>query len=270
MEGSRISAYYDDHPETDRFQSPSGKLELERSKIIIGRHLGPAPRDILDAGGGTGTYSFWLAALGHRVTFLDLSDVHVRAAEQRSAAAAVRLAEIRQGTALALPWPDVGFDMVLNMGPMYHLPPDQRQKALAEMRRVLRPAGLLVSAYISRFAALMDGYDEGYISDPGYIALALGDIVGGRHDPPSHGRYFTEAYMHRPEEIPSELERAGFRVLDLCAVEGVFWTYPNLKQYTSDPDSFSRLLEHAALIEREPSMMGASAHLLSVAMKGGT
>jgi SAM-dependent methyltransferase len=264
-EAVRIREYYNEHPERERLQDPSGKLEFERSKEIIRRHIA-RPLSVLDVGGGTGAYSFWLAALGHRVTFLDLSNVHVETVRQLDAQGGAKLAAILEGSVLALPFADLSFDAVLNMGPLYHLPPDLRHAALAEIRRVLRPDGFMVTAYISRFAALMDGYREDFVADPAFEALALGDIRHGRHDGPPHGRYFTVAYMHRPEEVAPELEKAGFEVREVCAVEGFWWTFPNLAAYTSDAGRFAQLLGHARLVEKEPSVMGASAHLLAVSV----
>lgn len=198
------------------------------------------------------------------MTFLDLSDVHVAFVRERNREAQVKLADIREGSALSVDLPDRAFDVALLMGPLYHLPPEGRVAALREMRRVLRDDGILVTAYISRFAALMDGYRKGFIADPAYEPLAVGDLEHGKHDSPDDDKYFTLAYMHRPDEVAPELEAAGFLALDVVAVEGFYWTYPHLGGFVDDPASFARLLEHAALIEREPSIMGASAHFLAV------
>ncbi len=259
----RVRAYYNKNPESDRFDSPHGRLEFDRTKAILTRHLTRVPLDILDVGGGTGAYSFWLAGLRHRVTYVDLSDLHVRWVRERNETTAAKITSISEGTALDLSFPQGSFDVVLNMGPMYHLPAGDRRKALEQSRRVLREGGLLVTAYISRFAALMDGYKKDLILDPVYVPLAIGDLKSGTHDSPNDDKYFTLAYMHRPEEIRPELEAAGLRVLDVLAVEGLFWTYPHLGQYVKDQHQYARLLEYAELIEREPSVMGASAHLLA-------
>jgi SAM-dependent methyltransferase len=263
----RIKAHYNKHPESDRFDSPHGKLEYERTKAILGRYLPAAPADILDAGGGTGAYSFWLAGLGHRVTFVDLSDVHVATVRDKNRDSRAKLHDIREGSALTLDFAAESFDVALIMGPLYHLPPEERARALREMHRVLRKDGLLVSAYISRFAALMDGYRKGYIRDPVYAPLATGDVEHGMHDSPDDDKYFTMAFMHRPDEVAPELKAAGFRILDVLAVEGLFWTYPHLGEFVEDRERFARLLQHAELIEKESSVMGASAHFLAISAK---
>jgi SAM-dependent methyltransferase len=264
----RVKNHYNRNPESDRFSSPHGRLEYERTKTILGRYLPERPTDILDVAGGTGAYSFWLADLGHRVSFVDLSDGQVASVADMNRAARSKILSMATGSALALDFSDKSFDIVLNMGPLYHLPAaEDRLQALSEMRRVLRDDGLLVSAYISRFASLMDGYRKRLILDPAFPAIVRGDLKRGVHDPPNDDEYFTLAYFHRPEEITPELRTAGFRIIEVLAVEGFFWTYPHLNEFVDEPDRFNQVLEFAAQIESEPSVMGASAHLLSMASK---
>jgi SAM-dependent methyltransferase len=201
------------------------------------------------------------------VHYVDLSEAQAAMVTASDESAEAKLASISTGTATDLSFGDRSFDVVLNMGPMYHLAPAERPMALSEMRRVLRDDGLLVCAYISRFAALMDGYRKGWISDPVYNSLAVADIESGTHDSPDDDKYFTLAYMHRPEEIAPELASAGFGTLALYAVEGFFWTYPHLGQFEENPQTWRQLLAHAERLETEPSLLGASAHMLAMAAK---
>ena len=50
------------------------------------------------------------------------------------------------GTAEALAFPDASFDVVVSSLVVHHLPEDQRQRAVREMLRVLRPGGALLLA----------------------------------------------------------------------------------------------------------------------------
>lgn len=223
---------------------------------------------ILDIGGGTGAYSFLLANLGHKVSFVDPSEAQVASVRAKNKQSESKLISTKEGFAHSIDAPEDSFDIVLNMGPMYHLPPgEERIRALQEMRRLLSDEGLLFSAYISRLAALMDGYKKCWIANPEYEMLSLGDLKHGIHDGPDDDKYFTLAYMHRPAEVASELASGGFEMVDLLAVEGFFWTYPHLEDFVDDEEAFIRLLFHAQLIEKESSLMGASAHFLSVARK---
>lgn len=80
----------------------------------------------------------------------------LRLAREKAAEAGVMLVTYEQGTATDLSrFPDNTFDAVLLMGPLYHLlEKAERQQALAECQRVLKPSGLLFAAFISRYALL--------------------------------------------------------------------------------------------------------------------
>ena len=49
--------------------------------------------------------------------------------------------------------------------------------------------------------------------DPEFIKIAEHDLRDGQHrNPNEHPAYFTTAYLHRPEELESEIEAVGFDV----------------------------------------------------------
>jgi SAM-dependent methyltransferase len=147
-----ILRYYEDGREANRLEDDtrSGLLERERTKELLLRTLPPAPARILDVGGGPGVYAQWLADLGYEVHLIDPIPLHV---EQASADRRVT-AEI--GDARHLDVADATFDVVLVLGPLYHLiDRAERLDALREAFRVLRPGGHLYAAAIARGAALL-------------------------------------------------------------------------------------------------------------------
>lgn len=262
-----VRSHYNRNPETRRLLQSVGRLEFERSKALIMRYLPPGRLDILDLGGATGAYSFWLSEMGHQVTLVDASDEHIRLATAANTKQGSPLVDVRQADARHLGY--VGtFDAILNMGPMYHLQePVDRQSVLSQCHKALRPSGILFTAYISRFASLLDGYRSGYIRDPVFRGLVDQDLDSGRHMPPADDRYFTEAFFHHPNEIRSELLSAGFKVLSVHSVEGPFWLLGDLDGYLSDDASRSRLLEFLDRISEDATLAGASAHILSICEK---
>jgi ubiquinone/menaquinone biosynthesis C-methylase UbiE len=100
----------------------------------IGWLLGPAPRDVLDLGAGTGKLTAALLAAGHRVTALEPS-----AGMREVLAARVAAAAIVDGRAEDLPFADSSFDAVL-AGSAFHW--FDREPTLDEIARVLRPPGV--------------------------------------------------------------------------------------------------------------------------------
>jgi SAM-dependent methyltransferase len=164
---------------------------------------------------------------------------------------------------------DVGVDAVLLLGPLYHLTARaDRLRALAEARRVLRPDGVLAAAAISRFASTCDGLLRGYLDEPGFEAIVEGDLRDGQHrNPTGRPEWFTTAYFHLPDELALEVAEAGLRLQALVAVEGPAWMLPDIERRLADPDRREVVLRAIRRIETEPSLLGASAHLLAVARR---
>jgi SAM-dependent methyltransferase len=163
--------------------------------------------------------------------------------------------------------PDASVDAVMLFGPLYHLTARRdRVIALAEARRVLVPGGLLLSAYISRFASACDGIQEGALRDATFEAIVEHDLMDGIHqNPTNRPEWFTTAYFHRPEEIRPEIEDAGLCFDNLIAVEGPGWMNQDLDAWLDDGAARERLLRVLRRLETEPSLIGASAHILAVA-----
>jgi hypothetical protein len=73
--------------------------------------------------------------------------------------------------------------------------------------------------------------------------------------------------LHRPEELAAECEAAGLRHEATLAVEGPGWLIPDLDARLADERRRVLLLATLAAIEGEPTLLGASAHLVAVARR---
>jgi len=265
-----IEAHYAAGFEVGRLAQGSGCLEFARTQEIIQRVLPPLPAVIADVGGASGRYACWLAALGHEVHLSDPMPLHVAQAREASAAQPMHpLASCAIGEARALNRPDDSTDMVLLLGPLYHLTNRvDRLAALKEARRVLRTGGTLIAAAISRFASTLDGLRGGYLDDPAFAAIANRDLADGQHrNSAGHPAYFTTAFFHHPDELRQEVADAGLVGVKLLAVEGPAWLLQDFETRWNDPGRRERLLDAVRRIESEPSLLGASAHLLAIAQK---
>lgn len=256
-----IAAYYDSGVERDRLAEGYSRIELERTKELLGRYLPAPPARVLDVGGGPGTYAELLAEQGYDVRLVDGSPLHVRQALERAAG---RFTAV-EGDARRLAEEDASYDAVLLLGPLYHLTErDDRLAALREARRVLRPAGVVAAAAISRFASVLDGLHGGYLRDPRFWPIVERDLESGQHRSPEDGgtTFFTTAYFHRPEELAAEVEEAGFALDGVFGVEGPGWL---LVDRWDDAGAREDILLTARALEREPAVVGTSSHLLAVA-----
>lgn len=250
-----IAAYYDRGDEDQRLRTGSGRLEYWRTQDVLRRVL-PAPSAVLDVGGGSGVHAEWLAADGHSVNLIDPVPLHVAQAERINEVAA------RLGNALELPWPDMSFDVVLLLGPLYHLVERaERLRALSEAARVTR--GLVVAATINRWAPLHDTMRAGRYFDPEVRARTESSVASGAHLPRGPEALFTTAYFHTPEEITAEAADVGLAVTGQFGVEGAAWLMGDVDSWLDDPARRAAVLTATRLTESVPSLLGISGHLLT-------
>ena len=262
----KMRAYYDKGEEASRLSGgfPSGPLEFVRTQEIVLRHMSPPPLQVLDVGGGPGAYASWLADLGYDVHVIDPIPLHV---EQARAAHPRVTAD--EGDARSLERAEASADVVLLMGPLYHLVErDERLRALGEARRVLRPKGLLFAAAISRYAAMLDlllRLDK--LHEPEVLEIVDDAVRTGVFGGPGRDELFTTSYFHLPSELWAEVAAAGFELIELVPVEGPAGTLPDFPERWDDPARRAAILESARLAELHPEMRAATGHLLAVARR---
>lgn len=237
-------------------KSAHGRLEFVRTQEILRRFLPPAKAKVLDVGGATGIHSRWLAADGYDVTLIDVVPAHVRDA------ALIPGVTAREGDARKLEEADESVDAVVMLGPLYHLlERKDRLGAIAEGLRVLRPGGLLAAAAVSRYAPVLDKAKLGLLSAE--IAVELGSVLStgrGRLD----DEFAERAYFHSPEGLAEEFVAAGCTDMDVYGLEGPSWPAADL---SDDPAVEAGALRAARLVELDPVIRAASAHLLAVGRK---
>ncbi len=264
-----VVAYYAQFPEESRFSAGPSRLEFERTKEVLCRVLPRPPARVVDVGGAAGAYSAWLAEQGYEVHLVDASSRLVEEARRRNAGLSRPIASLSVADARRLPQGDGSAAAVLVMGPLYHLPSAaDRLAALREAFRVLSAPGVVIVAAISRYASALDGLARKLSLDPRFVEIRDRDLADGQHrNDTGNPDYFTTAYFHRPEDVRSELESAGFRDVGVLGVEGPGWMVSDFDARSENAALRNDILDVARALESEPSILGASAHLLGVAAK---
>jgi ubiquinone/menaquinone biosynthesis C-methylase UbiE len=267
-ERDEVVGHYENIREEDRISSGLGQLELLRVREVLLRHLPSPPARVLDVGGGTGVHASWLADRGDAVHVIDLAPRHVEMVRSQLGGLGVT-AEV--GDARTLNVSDASFDVALVFGPMYHLTTlEDRQQALREAVRAVRPGGLIAVAAVNRFASLFDGLARGFLFDAKFRKIVERDLAEGQHrNPDNLPHWFTTAYLHEPEQLRGELEQVDLDVVELVGLEGLAGWLHNLVEEWETDDGREIILFAARTIERTPSLLGLSAHLLAVTRTRG-
>ena len=149
--------------------------------------IGAAPRRVLDFGCNTGAASALLAAAGHRVVGVDISESAVALARQRVPSATFEQIDSES----RLPFGDESFDVCFCSEVIEHL--FDVTGFLREMNRVLRPEGCLL---------LTTPY-HGWLKN---LLLITFNFERHFHPTSGHIRFFTV------RSLSECLEAAGFRV----------------------------------------------------------
>jgi ubiquinone/menaquinone biosynthesis C-methylase UbiE len=267
-----VVAHYQAVEEDARLSSGVFQLEFARTKELILRYLPPPPAVVADVGGASGPYSFWLVAQGYKVHLVDPVPKHIEQANRACASQPDRrLVSIRLGDARRLEFPDESVDVVLLLGPLYHLTDrGNRLACLREARRVLRRDGVVFAAAISRFASLFAALQEELLGNPEFAPILERNLRDGQHrNDTGNPSYFTTAYFHRPFELAEEVVESGLGLMEVLPVEGPGWLAKNFDRLWASDEQRERLMWCVRQVEKAGELLGASAHLLAIAKKNG-
>lgn len=246
-----IADFYSNYDEGSRLDTTAqGRLERERIRNLLSRHLPPPPAKVLDIGGAEGIHSAWMVHKGWDVELFDLTEKHVQAA------AALNLFPASVADARDIPLPDAYADGIAFLGPLYHLcEREDRLAALKEAYRLLRDGGSITAAAIARYKFIYSPYRDRpasrlleFVND---ITQAEGRVTwgGAGHD----------SFYHLPHELEQEMLEAGFRDVKIVAVEAFGWPLG----WEPDPD----VLELIAAMETTPTAYASTFHLAALAVK---
>ncbi len=193
-----VRDFYENGAEVGRLEQGLGIVEATRTNELLSRYVRPG-MTVYDVGGGVGYYSDWLVGMGCDVTMFKLAPSAVEYAKGHCAHSfPVYAADARE-----LPAADASCDVVLLMGPLYHLlEKESRMQALGETCRVLSPGGLLLAAGISKFSSTtwaLSTYRAGndFLDDEVYMDMLRGGTGEGGAPPPGEVSQF-----HRPGLFP--------------------------------------------------------------------
>jgi SAM-dependent methyltransferase len=264
---SDIRAFYEAAVEKE-----GGRLERHPvEKDITWRYLEtylPAEGKLLEIGAATGSYTIPLAQRGYRVTAVDMASGLLELCRQRAneeGLGAMVTCVVADARDLS-PIQDNEYDAVLLMGPLYHLVEEEdRKTALREATARLKQGGIIFSAFISRYGIWGDVMMKlpHYIDYQEHVASVF---EKGRDAPEPQWQNNFRAYFATVPEIAPLHEQFAIETLVLAAAEpcgiAADMSYGEL-----DEPRRQKWLDLMYNLSTEPSIIGASCHLLYIGKK---
>ncbi|WP_350343174.1 methyltransferase domain-containing protein [Proteinivorax tanatarense] len=263
-----VEEFYDSSANYEWERLNKHKIEFEITKRYLDRYIQKGAK-ILDVGGGPGRYSIYLAQQGHDVTLLDLSSNNISLAKQKAEERGVSLSNYIHGNVLDLSkLQDQSYDVVLCMGPMYHLTEEgDRKRAIRECLKKLKKDGSIFVAFISAYAPIIDllkNYPE-ELENYGEDAL-LRYLQDGKNIVSDSNPGFTTAYFEKPDKIELFMGKFGLNKQVIAAIEGLAaQSEPKLNNLSKEAfDKWVNLIFHTST---DPLTWASCEHLLYIGKK---
>lgn len=256
---------YENYREEDRLTTNNARKIEFLTTVRILDELIDGEKKILDCAAGTGIYAFHLADKGHDVTATDITPRHVDIMNHILESKSYKMQTAVLDAADMSIFADESFDVVLNMGPFYHLIDEAaREKCLSECRRVLKKDGLLVTAYIPRYYIFqyLAMQDENFL-DP-RLAQQLIETGVLHHD--DEKCFWTDTYYSSAEEMEQLYKHYGFETIDHFAQDGLTPQFHE-KADKWNEKQFKIWCDYHYSVCREESLLGASNHAVIIGKK---
>ncbi len=257
MNEKELINYYNKFNEDKRLDRRHGIVEYTTTMKYIHNYLKDKNSKIIEVGAGSGKYSIALSNEGYDVTAIELVKHNLMTLRSKSSNVTSYL-----GNALDLSrFKDNTFDMVLLLGPMYHLISDTNKlKALQEAKRIVKDTGvILISYYMNEYAILIHGFRDNNIKEAisNHLVTSNYHIISKEHDLYS---------MVRLEDINHYKDTLNLKRLKIIAQDGPADYFRKIINQM-DQETFDLFLDyHLKTCERE-ELLGASSHILDILKK---
>lgn len=258
---NNIEEWYDEkYDEWDRLNRH--RIEFDITKRYLDEYIVGENLQIFDIGGGPGRYSIYLAEKGHKVSLLDLSSRNIQVAREKSAERNIELEAYIHGNALELEDCEDKYDVILLMGPLYHLIEEaDRRKSLAQALRLLKPNGIIFASFISNYAPILD-HLKGL-----YTIETEDELLGYLDDGKSSGdKGFTTAYFSSHKEAKDLMDSFGVTELAFAGVENILVSKEN-EINALETSQYNKWLEICYRLSKDENLFGTSEHYLYIGRK---
>lgn len=253
---NEIEKYYNKFNEDKRLISRHGMVEFFVTMEHLKKCLFNGAK-ILDVGAGTGRYSIELYNLGYDVTAVELVKKNLRVLQEKNSNIKSML-----GNALNLSkFKDESFDVVLLLGPLYHLfTLEDKIKALTEAKRVTKKGGHIFVAYLlSDYALIRHGFMDNNIRE----SLDNGKIDNNYNIVSTEADLYSYVYL---EDIAKYNNMANIERDFIFSPDGATdYIRPYINKLSEQ--DFDYYKQYVLKNSLRQDLLGASSHIVDVLIK---
>lgn len=252
----KIKAFYNKYDEEGRLLSKSHLPEYLNTMRYIEKYL-VAGAKILEIGAGTGRYSVALADMGYTVDAVELVPHNIKIMKRK--VKPHHRINIFEGNACDLSFLESDYyDIVLLLGPMYHLFDDaDRHRALSEAIRTAKKGAVIFAAYGNNDTCIYKFFANREIVKQ----MKKGFVSSDFRAAPKH--VFS---LYKKPEIDEIMKRYNVTRLHFVGVDMLSYVFDNRFNKLNDKEFelYMKFLE--TICERE-DMVGLSIHMLDIFRK---
>lgn len=246
----------DNRPDRSRYAG----LEFHYTKKHLDPYITPET-SVIEIGCGTGYYAMHYADKCREYTGVDISPENIAVFGGKIQNRQLKNVRAMMGDATRLSGiPDNGFDVVLCLGPLYHLPPQERECVFAECKRICKDGGIASFAYINKVGVYTGACVHEQLRAHYPNEQANQWVLDCNRDDMRPDLFFYTM----PEEIEAAAEKAGFRKIKNLGTD-FFITMSIID--TMDDKKFALLKPLLDQMASYESCTGMSNHALLICRK---
>ena len=254
-----IHERYSDKKEENRSKlSRADGLEFYFTKKVLEKYINKQT-SVIEIGCGTGYYGMYFADKCKKYTGVDITPENIELFNEKIRGANFKNVSAIVGDAVKLI--DIEnnmYDVVLVLGPMYHLPPEERDLAFKEAKRICKENGIIIVAYINKlgvylYAAL--SFSDNYPNKKVFECALVNETDDIHPD---------EFFFTTPEKMADCAKNHGLTVLKNIGVDFIF----NRNQINSmDDETYEYWMKYLEYLCDSESCTGLSNHTLLICCK---
>ena len=256
--GNSVIDFYNNYDEEGRLMRKSRMPEYLNTMKYIEKYLSPDSK-IIEIGAGTGRYSLALAKRGYDVTAVELVPHNIDVMKKK--VKSHHNIKIYEGNACDLSmFESETYDIVLLLGPMYHLFTDEdKYKAMSEAIRVAKTGGVIYSSYCNNDTSIYKLFYKKKILD--YLDKGL--IQEDYHTISSSDEIFE---LYRKSDIDNLMKKHNVTRLHFVGVDMLSYFSDDRLDLLNDREFDEYMKFLSTLCERE-DCVGLSIHMLDIFRK---